>query len=243
MSDHPVVSRPGSMPAGLEEPPRLFPPNPQHPEIPQTYEPRVSVQLERAARDRASGHPGSAARDDAEHAVIDPRLGAGPQPQRPRAPVAFGVDGAPERETVVTFNQQFASYFAGESAAFTPEEAARLADLGVVGEGGEGPPPTEAPVNVDVPHVTQDDDTLNCTMGNWENVPTSYAYQWQIDGADVGSGSATHPVTAEDAGKSATCTVTATNAIGSTAAPPSDAVMIEAPTADRSTRSHRGHRR
>ena len=245
MSDQTAASRIGSIPAGLEEPPRIWPPNPQHPEIPQTYDPRVSVQLERAARDRASGKPGSAARDDVDNAVVDPKLGAGPQPQRKPAPEASGVDGAPERETVVTFNQQFASYFAGESAAFTPEEAARLTDLGVVGEGGEGggPPATEAPVNVDVPHVTQEDDALNCTMGNWQNVPTGYAYQWQIDAADVGTDSATHTVSADDAGKTATCTVTATNAIGSTAAPPSNAVVIEAPTADRSTRSHRGTRR
>jgi hypothetical protein len=243
MSDQTAASRIGSIPAGLEEPPRIWPPNPQHPEIPQTYDPRVSVQLERAARDRPSGHPGSAARDDAEHAVVDPRLGAGPQPQRPRAPVAYGVDGAPERETVVTFNQQFASYFAGETAAFTPEEAARLADLGVVGEGGEGgPPPTEAPGNVDVPAVTQDGDTLTCTMDSWSGVPTGYAYAWKLDDADVGTDAATHTVTTDDAGKTATCVVTATNAIGSTAAPPSVGVVVTDP-GGAGTRSHRGTRR
>ena len=74
----------GSMPAGLEEPPRILPPNPQHPEIAQTYDPRVSVQLERAARDRAAGTPGMAAREDLDHAETDPRRGAGPQPQQPQ---------------------------------------------------------------------------------------------------------------------------------------------------------------
>ena len=59
MSDQtPLPPRGGSIPAGLEEPPRYWPPNPQHPEIPQTFDPRVSVQLERAARDRETGMPG-----------------------------------------------------------------------------------------------------------------------------------------------------------------------------------------
>lgn len=150
--NEPVVSgvpRIGSLPAGLEMPPRINPPNPQHPEIPQTYDPRVSVQLERSTRDLASGMPGSAAREDLERFTPDPRRGAGPQPLPPRpreapeggAPGSNTVEGIPPRETVVTFNQQFASYFAGESAAFTPEEAQRLADLGVI----DGVTPAHAP--------------------------------------------------------------------------------------------------
>ena len=133
----------GAMPAGLEEPPRYWPPNPQHPEIIQTYDPRPGAQLERAARDRASGQPGLAAHEDIERAAGDPPIGAGPQPLRrlarqgERAPGEGGgepgllVEGIPQRETAVTFSTQFGSYFAGETAAFTPEEAARLADLGV----------------------------------------------------------------------------------------------------------------
>jgi hypothetical protein len=231
------VARLGSLPAGREEPPRQIPPNPQHPEIPQTHDPRVSVQLERAARDVASGVPGLAAREDLERFRPDPRLGAGPQPLPPR-PTQTGVEGIPARDTVVTFNQQFASYFAGESAAFTPEEAQRLTDLGVVGEAGGGGDPNAPPVNDDVPHVTQSGDTLNCTMGNWQGTPTGYAYAWQLDGSPVGTDSATHTVTSADAGKSATCTVTATNANGSTAAPPSTAVVVTDPAgATRSGRS------
>lgn len=232
----PVVSgvpRIGSLPAGLELPPRINPPNPQHPEIPQTYDPRVSVQLERSSRDIASGVPGLAAQEDLERFTPDPRRGAGPQPlpPRPRQTPEAGapeqtVQGIPPRETPVTFNQQFASYFAGETAAFTPDEAQRLADLGVTGEGDAGPPPTDPPANVDVPHVTQDGTTLNCTMGNWDGVPTTYAYAWQMDGLAVGTDSATHTVTPADTGKSATCVVTATNAIGSTEAPTSNAVIV-----------------
>lgn len=230
------VPRGGSMPAGLEEPPRgAYPPNPQHSEIQQTYDPRVSIQLERAARDRAAGSPGIAAIEDLEDAEdAPPRAGAGPQPPLRRAPqpqagegpAGTAVSGAEPRETVVTFTEQFASYYAGESAAFTADEAARLADLGVTGEGGGGPAPTDPPANVDVPHVTQAENVLSCTMGNWNGTPTGYAYQWQIDGGDVGTDAASYTATPEDVGKTATCIVTATNANGSTAAPPSVGVVV-----------------
>ena len=94
------------------------------------------------------------------------------------------------------------------------------------GGNGEAPAPTAPPVNRDVPHATQQGAQLNCTMGNWDGEPTSYGYQWQIDGADVGTGSATYDVQAGDVGKNAVCVVTATNALGSTAAPPSNGVVV-----------------
>ena len=87
-------------------------------------------------------------------------------------------------------------------------------------------PATAPPVNVDVPYVSQTGSTLSCTMGNWENVPTSYSYRWQIDGTNVGTDSALYTVTAGDVGGLATCTVTATNARGSTTAPSSNPVQI-----------------
>ena len=93
------------------------------------------------------------------------------------------------------------------------------------GNGGEGGTDT-APVNRDVPAVTQSGSTLSCTMGNWEGEPTSYAYQWKIDGVDAGTGTADYAVQAGDVGKMATCVVTATNAHGSTAAPPSVGVVV-----------------
>jgi hypothetical protein len=96
------------------------------------------------------------------------------------------------------------------------------------GGGGAAPIPG-APINRDVPHVTGNGvvgETLNCTMGNWNGEPTSYAYAWKRDGsADVGTGQ-TYVVVAEDSGHSLTCIVTATNAAGSTAAPPSNAVAV-----------------
>lgn len=215
----PVVPRGGSIPAGLEEPPRIYPPNlppPQDPEVRQTYDPRVSVQLERAARDRAAGRPGTAAREDLERAPGD-------------VPVYRNIEGIPPRETVVTFTTQFASYFPGEVAAFTPEEAERLADLGVTGDGSS--PPTDAPVNTVVPAVTQAADILSCTMGEWSGTPTSYAYQWKLDGTNAGTDAATYTVQPADVGTTATCVVTATNANGSTAAPPSVGVVVSEPTA------------
>jgi hypothetical protein len=41
------------------------------------------------------------------------------------------VEGAPPRDTVVTFTTHHLSYNEGESAAFTVEEAAALVDQGV----------------------------------------------------------------------------------------------------------------
>jgi hypothetical protein len=95
--------------------------------------------------------------------------------------------------------------------------------------GGNGGTAAEAPVNNAVPAVTQSGNTLDCTMGEWSGTPTSYAYAWQMDGAPVGSDSATHTVVAGDGGKTATCVVTATNATGSTAAPPSNGVVVTEP--------------
>jgi hypothetical protein len=199
------------MVAGLEFPPRLYPPDPQHLDMPRTYDPRVSVQLERTARDLASGKPGTAALEDLE------RFPNG-------APSPLDADeGAPERETVVTFSTQFASYYAGESAAFTVDEAARLTELGVVGEGGGAVAP---PVNTAVPAVTQTADVLSCTMGTWTGSPTSYAYQWKVDGTDVGTDAPSYTALPADVGSTATCVVTATNANGSTAAPPSVGVIV-----------------
>jgi hypothetical protein len=91
------------------------------------------------------------------------------------------------------------------------------------------PPATEPPINVDVPYASQAGDVLSCTMGNWENEPTAYAYQWKMDGADVGTDSETYTVTAADDGGTATCIVSASNAVGTTQAPPSNGVVVTAP--------------
>lgn len=87
-----------------------------------------------------------------------------------------------------------------------------------------------APVNVDVPYVSQSGDTMNCTMGNWDGEPTTYSYQWISDGAmNIGSDAADYTVTSNDIGKTLTCVVTATNGMGSTTAPPSNGVVVTMP--------------
>ena len=93
------------------------------------------------------------------------------------------------------------------------------------GNGGTGGA-TSAPVNVDVPYVQQNGATATCTMGNWQGEPVSYAYQWQMDDQSIPSAGASLPLTQADLGHSVACIVTATNAHGSTAAPPSNAVVI-----------------
>jgi len=110
--------------------------------------------------------------------------------------------------------------------------------VGVSGPpGGTAPPvtevdPTSPPVNRDVPMVSGGStvgSTLSCTMGNWDNMGTgevSYEYQWLRNGSDPVGASPTYTTVTEDAGAAITCVVTATNVVGSTAAPASNAVTI-----------------
>jgi hypothetical protein len=97
------------------------------------------------------------------------------------------------------------------------------------------------PVNVDIPFVTQDGAQLTCTMGNWEGEPTTYAYQWQAEGVDVGDGTATYALIETDVGLAFVCVVSATNAAGTTVAPPSN-IVTAAEIAAREA-SHGRHRR
>jgi len=96
----------------------------------------------------------------------------------------------------------------------------------IPGVSGGEPAPGAAPVNTAVPVVTQSGITLACTTGTWDGAPTSYAYQWKIGGIDVGTSAATYDTIPADIGQTATCIVTATNATGSTAAPPSVGVIV-----------------
>jgi hypothetical protein len=94
-------------------------------------------------------------------------------------------------------------------------------------------PPVTAPINTDVPYVFQEGDLLTCTMGTWTGEPTAYAYQWALNGTATGDGSETLTVTVDDVGRTATCVVSATNDLGTTEAPPSNAhVVTEIVTAD-----------
>jgi hypothetical protein len=91
-----------------------------------------------------------------------------------------------------------------------------------------------APLNMVVPVVSQTTEAgqLTCTNGQWGNEPTSYEYAWKSDAAGTGDGTNAYMVQAGDAGKSITCVVSATNAGGTTAAPPSNAIPIPAARAE-----------
>jgi hypothetical protein len=53
------------------------------------------------------------------------------------------VEGIPDRDTPVTFCEQHLSYFPGEIAAFTAQEAADLLAIGMVDPPDPPPPPPE----------------------------------------------------------------------------------------------------
>ena len=84
------------------------------------------------------------------------------------------------------------------------------------------------PAVVDVPLVMLDATALvaSCTMGNWEGEPDSYTYAWHLDGVVNNGTGATYAVQPDDVGHSLACVVTATNQLGSTAAPMSNAIAI-----------------
>ena len=85
------------------------------------------------------------------------------------------------------------------------------------------------PTNRDVPLVWQSGQVLTCTMGNWDGEPTSYAYAWHSDGVANGTTGETYAVQAGDVDHGLACVVTATNALGSTAAPMSNTVVVVEP--------------
>lgn len=99
--------------------------------------------------------------------------------------------------------------------------AAEIASLTAALAAAQGPP-----VNVDVPHAQLTGSTASCTMGNWTGEPTSYSYAWHRDGVANGGTDATYTVQPDDSGHSLACVVTATNALGSTVAPMSNAVAV-----------------
>jgi len=73
---------------------------------------------------------------------------------------------------------------------------------------------------------------LSSNTGTWTNAPTSYAYQWRRNGADIGSATnSTYLLVFADVGTSITCAVTATNPQGVSAAAISNALTIAGNTA------------
>jgi hypothetical protein len=150
------------------------------------------------------------------------------------------IEGREDDVIVLTVIKRFASYNEGEVAAFLPEAAQALIDDGFAVEGGGADDP---PVNLHVPYAAQENGVVSCTMGEWAGDPSSYAYQWQNDGEEVGDGTNSYAVTAGDVGKTVTCIVTATNAAGSTAAPPSNGVIVTEPPASEAAAASHSRRR
>ena len=117
------------------------------------------------------------------------------------------------------------------------EEQLLAANAYILTLGGTLPAPPLAgpPQIVDIPMVSGNGivgETLTCTMGNWSGEPTGYAYQWKGNGTTdlVGTGE-TYVIVDADIGSSITCVVTATNAVGSRPAPPSNAIVVSAAAA------------
>ena len=112
----------------------------------------------------------------------------------------------------------------GVAIVLQPDEVAYGAMLDSLP--GVGPP-----VNVDVPAAgpvsAAVGDILSCTTGNWQGEPTGYTYEWMSGGAVVGV-NPSYPAQPVDVGNEVMCVVTAHNAHGATAAPPSNAVTIVA---------------
>lgn len=87
-------------------------------------------------------------------------------------------------------------------------------------------PPVDPPTVLDAPFISQAGAVLSCTLGNWNGAPSTRTYQWKIDGTNVGLNQATYTRIAGDVGKIATCAMTATNAIGTSAPVLSNAIVV-----------------
>ena len=80
-----------------------------------------------------------------------------------------------------------------------------------------------APINTVAPAITgtaQEGQTVTCSTGTWTGTPTiTYAYQWKRNGNNIGGAtSSSYLLVLADVGQSITCTVTATNFVGSASA-------------------------
>lgn len=93
--------------------------------------------------------------------------------------------------------------------------------------------PPGPPVNTTAPAITgnfRDGGTANATTGDWSDA-TSYSYQWEVGGVQVGTNSPSFTFGAIHVGDTVTCTVTATgpngtsSAVSNTAGPVTEAVV------------------
>ena len=101
------------------------------------------------------------------------------------------------------------------------------------------PPPTEAPIVRDQPYASGPSgemsalvaETVNVTLGNWENTPDTYEFLWKrrsggTVNAIAGQTEQTYVATEGDANKSVFCTVLATNVVGQGAVDSNDVTIM-----------------
>jgi hypothetical protein len=88
------------------------------------------------------------------------------------------------------------------------------------------------PVNDSAPVISGEGEvgaTLTCDPGVWDFRPTEFAFQWEVDGAEVeGATGQTFVVPAEAAELDVTCIVTASNVVGDSDPETSNAISIAA---------------
>ncbi|RWN35778.1 hypothetical protein [Mesorhizobium sp.] len=88
------------------------------------------------------------------------------------------------------------------------------------------------PANTVAPAITGNalvGSTLTCSTGTWSGGGSqTYAYQWKSAGSNVGSNQNTYVPVTGDVGNTITCTLTATNAAGSTPATSNATAAISA---------------
>jgi hypothetical protein len=75
-----------------------------------------------------------------------------------------------------------------------------------------------SPINTALPTISGSPtvgSVLTCTQGSWANAPTSYAFQWEKNGAPIGGAtSTTYTVQSTDTSYTITCVITANNSGG-----------------------------
>ena len=112
-----------------------------------------------------------------------------------------------------------------------PRSSRRQTDLFAVAQSVKTPTAVK-PANSSPPQISgspTSGKTLACSEGVWTGSPTGYGFEWAVDGTPIaGAITSTYRVQTADEGASLTCTVTATNLAGSTAAT-SRAVSVAVP--------------
>lgn len=90
-------------------------------------------------------------------------------------------------------------------------------DLGFYGNFWRTASPAALPLNTRRPSVTRSGSTLTCRRGNWRNAER-FSYAWRVNGVMHKRAKPTLPVGVAGKRRTASCSVTASNAAGTTTA-------------------------